>query len=150
MTILLDRLRRDGFAVRADAGKLLVSPAARLTPELRAEIAEERDGLLTLVEAEQMGPVPSSTTWTGHARHWEAAPAVDAQAWAEAVAWFAWFASAELPAEPYRVNSATVVTDPAQAHAWLRRRIAEGCLGGVQREVYARLTRLREIIEGER
>lgn len=44
---LLAGIRKAGFAVRAEGGKLLVSPASLLTPERRERIAANREGLLT-------------------------------------------------------------------------------------------------------
>lgn len=49
-------LRSAGFTVSADAGHLLVSPGATLTPDQRDEIRANRDALLAAlrVEAETM------------------------------------------------------------------------------------------------
>jgi hypothetical protein len=46
---LLSDLRAEGFALRADAGKLLVQPASRLTVDLRSQIARHKGELLELV-----------------------------------------------------------------------------------------------------
>jgi hypothetical protein len=47
---LLATLRCSGFTVRSADGKLLVSPASRLTADERQAIAEHREGLLALLD----------------------------------------------------------------------------------------------------
>ena len=54
---LLACLNESGFAVRADAGRLLVSPASQLTPELREEIAAAKADLLELLAVEAQTPL---------------------------------------------------------------------------------------------
>lgn len=49
-TDLLGLLRNAGFGVRLADGKLLVSPASRLTGDERAAIAEHREGLVALLD----------------------------------------------------------------------------------------------------
>lgn len=49
-TELLSLLRSSGFTVRLDAGKLLVSPASRLTDDERAALKEHRAGLLEILD----------------------------------------------------------------------------------------------------
>lgn len=65
---LLSVLRQRGYALRVAAGKLLVSPAARLAPEERLAIQEHRDGLIAALEAEAIRPFvglppPDSPHW---------------------------------------------------------------------------------------
>ena len=47
---LLAALRCRGFALRAENGKIMVTPVGSLTPGDRAEIAEYRADLLVLLE----------------------------------------------------------------------------------------------------
>lgn len=44
--VLKADLERAGFRLRVDAGKLLIQPASKLTPEQRAEIGTHRDALM--------------------------------------------------------------------------------------------------------
>lgn len=47
---LLALLSSSGFTVRLDGGKLLVSPASRLTDDERAALREHRERLLDLLD----------------------------------------------------------------------------------------------------
>lgn len=49
---LLSALAAAGYALRTADGQLFVSPAGRLPPGWRAEVAEYRAGLVALLEAE--------------------------------------------------------------------------------------------------
>lgn len=49
LTPLLVRARDAGLTVRADAGDLEVSPAAKLTPEIRAELLRHKPELVELL-----------------------------------------------------------------------------------------------------
>ncbi len=51
----------------------------------------------------------------------------------------AWFATAALPAEPYRLGKHLMVDEPAKSHGWMRERLAEGCKGLVRAAILARL-----------
>jgi TubC N-terminal docking domain len=48
--LVLNELGRRGFAVRVADGKLMVSPADKLTPEITAAIKACRDGLVALLQ----------------------------------------------------------------------------------------------------
>ena len=50
---LLVNLRTVGFTLSAKGGKLLVSPASKLTPELTEAIREHKPALLALLAAER-------------------------------------------------------------------------------------------------
>jgi hypothetical protein len=54
---LLDELRRRGFRLASEAGRLAVQPASQLTPELRAAITAHRAELLDLLG---QPPVPAA------------------------------------------------------------------------------------------
>lgn len=53
----------------------------------------------------------------------------------------AWWLTWTPPAEPYRLDSATVVTDPRKNQAYYAARIKENCQGQVQRSVFDCLRR---------
>lgn len=50
--MLLISLRSAGFTLRAESGKLIVSPASQLTPEQRDAIVANKPALMALVQAE--------------------------------------------------------------------------------------------------
>lgn len=54
---LLSYLRAEGFTLAASDGKLLVSPASKLTEELREEIAAAKVDLLKLLAVEAQTPL---------------------------------------------------------------------------------------------
>jgi hypothetical protein len=65
---------------------------------------------------------------------------------AHVFAWLAaWLATAALPGEPYRLDRATVVTDPALAKAALLARAAADPTGQCRRAVLARCRLLRRL-----
>ena len=49
----LDSLRAEGFYVRADGDRLLVSPSQYLTPSIRKKIGEQKDSILEDLASEQ-------------------------------------------------------------------------------------------------
>jgi hypothetical protein len=56
-----------------------------------------------------------------------------------------WLATAALPGEPYRLDRATLVTDPALAKAALLARAAANPTGQCRRALLARLRLLRRL-----
>jgi hypothetical protein len=60
----------------------------------------------------------------------------------------AWFLAANLPAGPYRLNAAVVVSDQAKSHGWLRMMIERRPRGLVREALLMRLAILRELIGG--
>ena len=79
---LLAALRRRGFAVRLDGGRVLIAPASQLTPGDVAEIGEYRGELLALLAAE----VPPAE-WTDADRYLLRMLAAGAWDWGESKGW---------------------------------------------------------------
>jgi hypothetical protein len=69
---LLDLLKHAGFAVRLDAGKLLVNPASRLTDDERQALREHREGLIAVLSGEA-APALAVGTPTGPKARWPVA-----------------------------------------------------------------------------
>jgi hypothetical protein len=78
--VALTRLHDAGLTVTADAGDLVVKPASRLTPELRAVILAEKAALLALLAPPQgmssyellsdEPPPQSLASWSETGRSW--------------------------------------------------------------------------------
>lgn len=67
---LLARLRRSGFTLRDEAGKLVVTPGNRLSAEDRIAVTRLRDPLLDLVRAEHAEDVLDRLTASGWQPRW--------------------------------------------------------------------------------
>jgi hypothetical protein len=71
-TDLLALLQRSGISVRLADGKLLVSPASRLTDDERQALREHRDGLIAVLSGEA-APALAVGTPTGPKVRWPVA-----------------------------------------------------------------------------
>ncbi|MFN9013853.1 MAG: hypothetical protein ACK5XU_17675 [Pseudomonadota bacterium] len=79
--LVLDRLRRRGFSVFLRRGRVRVSPARRLPPDLRADVVAHRAGLLALLDAPaDHAPLPPPHPASDRATGGRVGPASDAAA----------------------------------------------------------------------
>lgn len=51
---LYERLYRDGFALRTDGTRLIVTPSSKISDELAGEIAANKDALITRVNTARL------------------------------------------------------------------------------------------------
>jgi hypothetical protein len=68
---VLHRLQAEGYRLAADAGKLIVTPASKLTDETRGLIRAHRDGLLSIIGSDA---TPRPQDGSGRAANDDAAP----------------------------------------------------------------------------
>lgn len=109
---LLIRLRREGLSVRAEHGRLFVSPPAKVTDNYRKEIAANKDRLLAYLAAERADDAKAQSLYEAYQT------ANRVVGWNTCVSPLAWFQQAESIKDVWREFSKAaeaIFTSPEKA-----------------------------------
>jgi hypothetical protein len=136
--------RRRGLVFRLADGQLAAGPQHLIDPDLAVAIRDRKEALVAALRAEQ--PPAPPLTWPTARVPPRQRLLVAPEAPGELERLAALLRAAEWPAEPFLVNRATLVTNPALAKRHLLgQAAADPPTGQVRRAVLARLRVLRRL-----
>jgi hypothetical protein len=136
--------RRRGLVFRLADGQLAAGPQHLIDPDLAAAIRDRKDALLAALRAEAVMGNP--ITWPAERQAPRKRLTVAPEAPGELERLAAFLGAAEWPREPFLVNRATLVTNPALAKRHLLgQAAADPPTGQVRRALLTRLRVLRRL-----